>query len=391
MVWEIIFWLAVISIIHSYLLFPLLLILLASFRKPNDVVYGSDEELPFVSILMAVHNEELVLVKKLRSVFNSEYPEDRFEMLVGSDHSTDRSNEILRIYSNDCKSLRFYSFDERQGKPAIINSLYKEAKGEILILTDANVFFRKDTIFQLVKHFENKKIGLVAGNIVNSRTTTDGVSIPEWTFLSREIRTKYNEGRIWGATIGAEGGCYAIRNELFNPVPKGFAVDDFYITMKVLEKRYDCILELEAVGYENVSNSMAEAFRRKIRISSGNFQNLRTFKRLLWPPWTGRAFSFFSHKVLRWFGPFFLLTILLTNILIGTDHIIYLITLITQLSLFTLLIIDFLLRKIRFHIVLLRFITHFFSMNLALLLGFFKFLKRSETDVWEPTKRTKAN
>jgi len=388
MVWEIIFWLAVFSIIHSYLLFPLLLILIARFRKPNDVIYSPDEELPFVSIIMAVHNEELVLVKKLRSVFNSDYPEERFEMLVGSDNSTDRTNEILRVYSNDCKSMRFFPNDERQGKPAIVNSLIREARGEILILTDANVFFREDTIYQLVKHFRNKKLGLVAGNIVSTHTTIDGVSIQEWRFLSREIRTKYYEGRIWGTTIGAEGGCYAIRSELFSPVPAGFAVDDFYITMKVIEKKFACILELEAVVYEDVSNSMTEAFRRKVRISSGNFQNLGIFKRLLWPPWTGRAFSFFSHKVLRWFGPFFLLATLLTNILLVNNHLIYLVTLVSQLSLYALLIIDFLLRKIRFHIVFLRFITHFFSMNLALLLGFFKFLKRTETDVWEPTKRT---
>ena len=130
-------------------------------------------------------------------------------------------------------------------------------------------------------------------------------------------------------------------------------------------------------------------FRRKIRISSGNFQNLRTFCRLLWPPFSGLSFSFMSHKVLRWLGPFFLLLLLLAGFMLSRESQFYRVLLLAQGILLAVPFLDLLLRKIGIHIVFLRFITYFYSMNLALLLGFFKFLTRRETNVWKPTKRTR--
>lgn len=391
MVWEILFWIAVCSLIHSYLLFPLLLFIMGRSEKTISITYQPDDRLPFVSVLMAVHNEETVIIEKLRTSFHTDYPEDRFELLVGSDDSSDKTNEILKIYANDNPSLRYFIYSRRRGKPSVINDLRKEARGEILILTDANVFFRNNTIFHLVRHFKDSNIGLVGANIVNTHRDTNGISIQECTFLSREIKIKYYEGKIWGTMIGAEGGCYAVRNELYTPVPKGFAVDDFFVTMKVLEKKYRCIIDMDAVCSEEASNDLGEAFRRKVRISSGNYRNLREFRRMLWPPFSGLSFSFFSHKLLRWLGPFFLIIIFLTNIPLWYHNDFYHVIMILQLIILLMLILDFLLRKIRFHIVFLRFITHFYSMNLALLLGFIKYLKKAETDVWQPTRRRKYN
>jgi cellulose synthase/poly-beta-1,6-N-acetylglucosamine synthase-like glycosyltransferase len=262
--------------------------------------------------------------------------------------------------------------------------------GEILIFTDANVMFTRETIFELVKHFRNKQIGLVGANISNTRIDKSGISVQEWSFISREIKLKYYEGIIWGTMIGAFGGCYAIRNAYYCHVPVKYTVDDFYITMKVLERKKSCILEKKAVCVENVQNLLSEEFRRKIRISSGNFQNLRTFSGLLWPPTTGLSFSFLSHKVLRWLGPFFLMILIASNIILALESQLYLILLLIHGFLFVCPIIDLLLRKIGAHIVILRFITYFYSMNLALLAGFFKFLTGRETNVWKPTKRTES-
>ena len=388
MIWEIIFWVSVLAILQSYVFYPLIIGTLSKFSKDNEQVFEIHENLPFVSIIMAVYNEEKVINEKLRSIFNTHYPEDKFELVVGSDGSTDRTNEILHINANDSESLRFFKFKERRGKPAVINQLREEAMGEVLILTDAKVLFNPDTLFELVKHFKNPDIGLVGANIINTRIDSSGISYQEWTFMSREIKLKYYEGRVWGSMIGAYGAAYGIRNEYFTKVPQGFAVDDFFITMKVLEKKKKCILEMKAIGKENVPNRLSEEFRRKIRISAGNFQNLRAFYKLLWPPFTGLAFSFFSHKVLRWMGPFFLMLVISTNIILGLEYPHYKVILYIQGIIMISPIIDYLIRKIGLHIVLLRFITHFYSMNLALLAGFLKFVKGTETDVWQPTRRT---
>lgn len=388
MIWEIILWVSVVAIIQTYVIYPLIASLLSRLRKENDRVLTATDDLPFASIIMAVHNEEKVIAEKIQSLYDTGYPGDRFELLVGSDGSSDRTNDMLEEFSKGHESFHFIAFGERRGKPAVINELRERARGEILIMTDAQVIFTPDTIFELVKHYRNDQIGLVGANILNTRIDKSGISYQEWSFMSREIRLKYHEGKAWGTMIGAYGACYSIRNEYYTKVPEGYSVDDFYITMKVLERKKKCILEMKALGYENVPNRLSEEFRRKIRIAAGNFQNLKTFYKLLWPPYTGVAFSFFSHKVLRWLGPFFLLFLLSSNSILAFNHPFYRILLIIQGGLIISPFIDFLLRKIGLHIVILRFITHFYSMNLALLAGFLKFIKGTETNVWQPTRRT---
>ena len=316
MIWEIILWVSAVAIIHSYAFYPLIASLGSRLRKENDRIWEATDDLPFTSIIMAVHNEEQVISKKIQSVYNSTYPEQRFELLVGSDGSSDRTNEILEESSKDYDSFHFTAFTGRRGKPSVINELRERARGDILILTDAQVIFTPETIFELVKHYRNEQIGLVGANILNTRIDKSGISYQEWSFMSREIKLKYHEGRAWGTMIGAYGACYSIRNEYYSRVPEGYSVDDFYITMKVLERQKKCILEMKALGYENVPNRLSEEFRRKIRIAAGNFQNLKVFYKLLWPPYKGVAFSFFSHKVLRWLGPFFLMLLLFSNIIL---------------------------------------------------------------------------
>jgi cellulose synthase/poly-beta-1,6-N-acetylglucosamine synthase-like glycosyltransferase len=388
MIWEIILWVSVVAIIQSYFFYPLLISLASRRKKENDRVLTAADDLPYVSIIMAVHNEEKVITEKLQSLYNTRYPGERFELLVGSDGSSDRTNDILEECSKDHESFHFIAFSKRRGKPAVINELREKARGNILIMTDAQVLFTPDTIFELVKHYKNEQIGLVGANILNTRIDKSGISYQEWSFMSREIMLKYHEGKAWGTMIGAYGACYSIRNEYYTKVPEGYSVDDFYITMKVLERKKKCILELKAIGYEDVPNRLSEEFRRKIRIAAGNFQNLKTFYKLLWPPNTGLAFSFFSHKVLRWLGPFFLLFLLVSNTILALSDPFYRILLMIQGGLIISPFIDYLLRKIGLHIVILRFITHFYSMNLALLAGFLKFMKGTETNVWQPTRRT---
>jgi cellulose synthase/poly-beta-1,6-N-acetylglucosamine synthase-like glycosyltransferase len=200
------------------------------------------------------------------------------------------------------------------------------------------------------------------------------------------VELKNEEGRIWGAMMGPFGGGYAIRRELFFKIPPNFLVDDFYINMKILEKGFKAINNPQAFVYEDVSNNLYIEFKRKIRIATGNFQNLKFFAFLLFPLTKGLAFCFLSHKVLRWIAPIFLITALISNILLASISF-YKILLVLYLFTFIIPIIDGLLRKLQIDITLVRFFTHFYSMNIALLLGFFKYLKGVKSNVWQPTKR----
>lgn len=386
MIVDIIIWLSIFLVFHSYVLYPLILRILGK-GKNLPSYHNTEYQHLNVSIVMAVFNEEMVLEKKLNSILETSYPAHKLEILVGSDNSTDRTNEILQDYQEKFPEIiKWENFTKRQGKAEIINNLSKKASGTILILTDANVFFVKETIPALIRNFFDKSIGVVGANIRNTNIKSSGISLQEKTYLVNENKIKYLEGVIWGAMIGAFGGCYAIRKGLYRPVPRNYYMDDFYITLMVVSLGYKTINDLEAICYEDVSDQLSEEFRRKIRISIGNYQNLMSYAHLLKKPWKGYSFAFWSHKVIRWITPF-LIIIVLTLTLVKMGEPFYYYFFIIQLAFIGIPFVDLLLRKFNIHIILLRFITHFFSMNLALLIGFFKFLKGVNSNVWQPTKR----
>lgn len=383
----IVFWLSVFLVVFSYAVYPLILKLLAAGKKPNNALYD-ETELPFISVIIAAFNEESVIAEKLLSVLKSNYPKEKFEILVGSDASADQTIPLVHELSKDYEQVRYFDFTERRGKPSVVNDLVSKSKGEILVLTDANVFFSPDTLFYLARHFKNSEIGLVDTHMVNMGLRKEGISFQEKAYISREVGIKHMESLAWGTMMGPFGGCYAIRRDDYSDVPPHSLVDDFYINMKVLEKGKKAVNELEAIVYEEVSNSLRDEFRRKIRIATGNFQNLRRFGHLLWPPWKGTGFAFLSHKVLRWFGPIFLLIAIFSNIPLAMQHDFYKITLAGQLFLmFGIPFLDWVLKKMNIHISVLRLILHFYSMNLALLIGLFRYMKGVKTGVWKPTPR----
>jgi len=390
MILPLFFWLSLFFLLHSYLLYPAIIRILSLRKKGNRNFYLPDEFLPRVTILMSIHNEEDVLEGKIDSIFKTNYPVDRIKVLIGSDASTDRTNEILGQLASKYDGVSFILFPQRKGKANVINDLIDKAESEILVLTDANVLFEKSTLYELIKNFKNPDIGLVDTNMINQGYKKDGISIQEKVYISLEVKIKHMEGLIWGAMMGPFGGCYAIRKELFTKVPKTFLVDDFYINMKVLEKNKKSINDLEAKVFEDVSNDLMDEFRRKTRISTGNFQNMFEFMNVFKKPFSGVAFAFFSHKILRWMGPFFLIILFILNIELLNRQNIYVYTLIIQCVILFLPVLDYLLRKIHIHVLLLRFATHFLTMNLALIFGFFRFLTGVKSNVWQPTRRNQS-
>ena len=385
---QIILFVSIACLFHSYVLYPVILKAISKNKDGHRLAAWSEtKELPSVSILLAAYNEEAVIRDKIESILSNEYPSDKLEILIGSDNSTDKTNFIVREYAEKHTNIHFTNFTNRQGKIAIINQLEPQSRGDILILTDANVMFHHDTIFQLVRYFKDDSVGLVDTKMTNTGLKKEGISIQEKSYISREVFIKYREGLNWGSMMGPFGGCYAIRKKLYSVVPKNFLVDDFYICMKVIEQKKRCINNLDAIVFEDVSNNLSDEFRRKIRIATGNFQNLKHFRKLLWPPWNPVAFSFMSHKVLRWIGPFFLIAIIISLGILAFYNLFYLILTLLVLFVFTLPIYDILLKKIGIHNVILRFATHFFTMNLSLLIGFIRTLKGVNTNVWKPTQR----
>ena len=385
-----VFWVGSLLVVHTYVLFPWLLGRWARGRQQNADVWAPDaSDLPAVDILLAVHNEEGVIEEKIRSTFTTTYPLDRLRLLVGSDASADRTNALLEQLARRHPQLHFVALAQRQGKPGVVGDLGRLVTAPVLVLTDANVFFTPDTLYQLVKHFRQPRIGVVGGHILNPESQTAGISGQEKAYLARENQIKYQEGLVWGTAMGAFGGCFAVRRAAYHPAPAAFLVDDFYVTLAALRAGYLAIHELGAECSEDVSDHLPEEFRRKARIAAGNFQNLKEFRALLWPLWRGVAFAFWSHKVLRWLTPWLLLGLLAATaglVALGAGWV-YRLALLGQLAGPALLLLDAALRRRGQHWRGLRFITHFYSMNAALLLGAARYLRGAPAAVWRPTER----
>ncbi|MGZ4043394.1 MAG: glycosyltransferase [Bacteroidia bacterium] len=356
---------------------------MALFTKKSKTwgeMYSVTDDLPYITILMAAYNEEKVLDGKIKSVFNTTYPLNKIKFLVGSDASTDETNNIIKKWSLQFPLLTLVEFKGRTGKAGIINRLVTQCDTEILILTDANVIFKQDTIFKLVRHFKNEKIAQVCANIIKVSDPGAGISEQEKTYMALENKIKLYESLNWNIVIGAEGGCNAIRRESYAMVPDNFCVDDFYLTMNVIEQGKEIVFDNDAVCYEDAPSLSSVEFARKVRISMGNFQNLARYKNLLLPFWKGSSFAFWSHKVLRWTTPFLLITSLIATTILGFyNRAFFGIALLQLLGILTPLV--------KLELKLFKVISHFYLMNLALLKGFFVFIKGVDTNIWQPTKR----
>jgi len=384
---QILFWVSAAAILHSYVLFPLIIRMRAGRLTPPEPD-PLPEPAPFVSIIIAAFNEEQVIVEKLDSIFGGQYPRDRFEVLVGSDASTDHTVELVSDYAGKQPGrLQLSAYDRRRGKPNVVNDLVSAARGEILVLTDANVIFDSDTLNELIRPFADPLMGLVDTRMINMGMKREGISYQEKAYISREVDIKRCESTLWGSMMGPFGGCYAIRRSLYRPVPHNFLVDDFYLNMLVLESGFKAINRPSARVFEDVSNDLKIEYRRKVRIATGNFQNLARFGHMLWPPWSGRAFSFMSHKVMRWLGPHFMLLALASLVFLSFGSDFYRLGLFTYLGLLLLPLMDFGLKSVNLHAPILRFLTHFLAMNLAMGVGFIRYLKGVKSNVWQPTKR----
>lgn len=404
---QVIFWLSLFLIFHTYILFPAILQVLSSGRDQDEgEKEGSEQisknDLPFLSVLIAAYNEEEVIEEKIRSVLQSDYPTQKLEILVGSDNSSDRTNEILIKLEKENLQVKVRILKERTGKPQVINLLTEQSIGEVLVITDANVMLDPSSLSILAASFKNQDIALVDTRMINTSLKKDGISHQEKFYIGREVRIKNQESILWGSMMGPFGGCYAVRKQNYTPVPSHFLVDDFYVNMSVLKQGYKCVSNIKAKVYEDVSNDPKEEFRRKKRISAGNFQNLGKFKSLLLSRRPGVAFCFLSHKVIRWIVPILVLFTLATSLYLGLTRMqdasgslplfenLYLLFALVQIIFIAIPLIDQILRKIGIHVLPLRFVSHFVLMNLALLAGFLRYIGGIKSNVWQPTRRNQS-
>ena len=377
------FWISITLVFYSYFLYPVLLRFLSITISINR---ESDEKLrPFVSIIVAAYNEESNIPDKIDNYRRIDYPTDKIEILIGSDGSTDRTNEILQNFS--AGNIRSFIYNERSGKAAVLNRLVKKAGGEILVFSDANTVYRSDAILKLVRHFKDKSVGGVCGQLrlINPTSNTGGEG--ERLYWGYENNLKKYEGKI-KTVLGANGAIYALRKELYHPLPENKVImDDFLIPLRTVMDGYDIIYDEEAQATETTSPHLKGEFARKIRIGAANFNALSEIKSLLNPFRGFVAFALWSHKIFRWFAPFFLLCTFLCNLFL-LDSLFYVYTFIFQIFFYASALVGFYLDKKGKAIKIFTYPLYFSAINLAMAIGFFKFLTGSQKPAWSRVERS---
>lgn len=372
-------------IIHTYLVYPILLYLISFFLSKN---IKKDTDLkPKVSIIISVFNEEMVIENTIRHLFNSSYDQDKIEIVVGSDNSFDRTNDILFNLSNEFKNLKFIPFLKRRGKAKVLNDLVKISSNEILIFCDANTIYEKNSISELVKYYSDTRVGGVCGRLLLIdliKAKKEGSKEKEyWEY---ESWIKKMEGKL-GILIGANGGIYSIRSELFIPLPDKSAItDDFYVSLKILEQKKYMLYAPEAVAREYVAPTLKWEFRRKVRMISTNFETIFYVAKLLTPAYGLIAYAFWSHKVFRWLTPLLLFLILFSNTMLL--HIsLFKYFFIFQFLYYFFALIGYLFSKIKINIWFFSLPYYFILTNLAIIVGFYRFVLNKHSATWQSTER----
>jgi cellulose synthase/poly-beta-1,6-N-acetylglucosamine synthase-like glycosyltransferase len=302
---QILFWACVGIIAYVYAGYPLALASgLFGIRRKPSAANQVNSALPSISVIVAAHNEQSVIEAKIQNIFASDYPREKVEILVGSDGSSDRTEEIVRKYADDGVGL--ISFPMQQGKSAIQNGLVAAASGELLVFTDADCEFDSRALAMLARHFCDPGVGLVTGvpsyanENENSVTKNEGIYLRYETWLRREESER-------GLLAMASGSLFAVRHSLWQPLNRKLG-DDFELPLRVALADFRNVLEPKAVTITRLSQSRAESmFALKVRIISKDFRAIRAYRSVL-NPFNRRdlALSLWSHKVLRWLVPYFL-------------------------------------------------------------------------------------
>ena len=380
----VVFWICVGGVFYEYVGYPGVIWAISRvFGRSRACPERDAADLPFVSVLVAARNEEDVIGDRIANGLALDYPADRLEFVVASDGSSDRTSAIVR-QSKD-RRVRLIEFPSPRGKARVLNDVIPSLRSDIVILSDANTFMEPSVVRRVVRWLTDKDVGVVVGRLV--LTNPVGGKNVDGFYWRYETFLKQCEARL-GALLGANGAIYAIRRELFVPLPADTLVDDFVLPLLIkLRTRCTIVYDRDSVAHEEAPTHIRSELRRRSRIGAGGFGSLRVLWPLLRPTHGWTAFAFASHKLLRWGCPFLMLGALGANLLL-LDHSFYRITLAAQAAFYGASAAGALLPGASAPVRALRLATLFTSVNVALLIGFLRWAVGRRGATWQRTARS---
>jgi cellulose synthase/poly-beta-1,6-N-acetylglucosamine synthase-like glycosyltransferase len=383
------FWICAVVVAYVYVGYPALLGMRAfgRGRARNSTASAASPVEPLVTIIVAAHNEESAIESKIQNVLASHYRRERLEILIGSDGSSDRTEEIVRRHESEGVGL--VSFPSQQGKSAIQNGLVALASGSILIFTDADCAFGAHAIRTIVNNFEDDSVGLVTAFPAYANLAETGTTRNEGLYLRYESWIREQES-VQGLLAMASGSLFAIRHEAWRPLDRRLG-DDFELPLRTALSGKICVADPGLVATTRLTQNSAESmFRLKSRIVSKDLRALLAYRAILNPFRHGAvALGLWSHKLLRWLVPCFLLELIASSAFLASSPL-YRVALLAQCVFYLLAAAGFVTRG-RLGGALFSVPFSFCLVNLAALVGIWRCLTGRTSGQWTPVRGESAS
>ena len=326
---ENVFWISALLVGYVYVGYPLLIALLARFRRSPRKEYFRPRTWPFISIIVAARNEGARLPARVRNLLETFYPGER-EIIVVSDGSTDGTAEALAPFADDLRLIELPA----GGKAQALNTGTAAARGEVLVFADVRQRFAEDALRELIANFTDETVGAATGQLVldceageSESTVGDGVGF-YWKYEKWQRR---NESRV-RSTLGATGAIYALRRQLWRPLPPDTLLDDVLAPMRTVLAGYRIVFDERAIAFDRAAPDASVESRRKTRTLAGNYQILAIEPRLLVPFVNPVWWQYVSHKFGRLLVPWALVGLFASSVALAGKNALFTSALVLQLT-----------------------------------------------------------
>lgn len=375
---EVIFFISGLLCVFSYFLYPLMLKMVPALVRTS--VEGQSSH-PSMTLIITAHNEEKRIGVKLENSVALSYPSDRIEIIVASDCSTDATDEIVRSYAD--RGVRLVRADERKGKEYAQLCAIREAKGDILVFSDVATKIEPDALHLLAEHFADEKVGAVSSE--DRFVSNDGSIVGEGAYVKYEMWLRRLESQRAGL-VGLSGSFFAARREVCDEWDI-YSPSDFNTALNCAKKGFVAVSSPKVVGiYSDVKDPSLE-YRRKLRTIIRGITAISRHPEVLNPFKFGLfAFQVWSHKILRWAVPWFLVVFFLVSLALAGQHWFYTLVLLGQIVFYAAVACGHFAPKLRSRTVVK--IPYFFvQVNVAIAIATVKFLMGQRMTTWAPSQR----
>ncbi len=378
----VVFGASVAALVYTYIGYPVLLFLFSRI-KSRPILRRPFA--PSVTVIITAYNEERALAAKLENTLALDYPRELIEVIVASDCSTDRTDEIARSFS--ARGVRLHRQAERLGKTAAQNVAVQKARGEIIVFSDATSHYQPDVLREIMANFADATVGCVAGRLVYVDRANTDIGRGARSYWSYESLLKRHESRAT-SLIGASGCLYAVRKSAYVPLYHE-ACSDFIIATKMVEQGLRAVYEPNAVCTEETNRRSDNEFNMRVRVIAQTYTDLWRHRYMLNPLRHGfYAVQLLSHKVMRYAAPLFLLAAFGASAMLAIQTGFWRVVFLAQLGGYLAASVTWILERAGLGARLLALPHYFLLANVASAIAFYHFLRGNRFARWEPIRET---